>query len=148
MALGSCGVPSDLAGNKAVRGDIERIVSSEGFALSVVDNLRPTLEQENLGLARERIHDVFLEHVMAHAPGYGKLIEWTNAPIMPTPAAVGDILQAIVRERKINVVVVDIGGATTDLLSVCGSISMARRTFDLLMSLVTVPRANIELMQS
>ncbi|MBM4009165.1 MAG: methylaspartate mutase [Planctomycetes bacterium] len=115
-------LPLIFAGNKAVRGDIERIFSAEGFALSIVDNLRPTLEQENLGPARERIHDVFLEHVMAHAPGYDKLIEWTNAPIMPTPGAVGDILQTIARERKINVVGVDIGGATTDLFSVFGGV--------------------------
>ncbi len=34
---------------------------------------------------------------MAHAPGYDKLMEWTDAPIMPTPGAVGDILQTIAR---------------------------------------------------
>ena len=39
----------------------------------VVDNLRPTLDQENLGPARDQIHDLFMEHVMAQAPGYDKL---------------------------------------------------------------------------
>ena len=65
----------------------------ETTELSIVDNVRPTLELENLGPARNRIHDLFLEHVMAHAPGYDKLIAWADAPIMPTPGAVGDILQ-------------------------------------------------------
>jgi uncharacterized protein (TIGR01319 family) len=83
-----------------------------------VPNLRPTLEEENLGPARDRIHDVFLEHVMAHAPGYDKLISWADAPIMPTPGAVGDILQTIARRRGINALGVDIGGATTDVFSV------------------------------
>ncbi len=46
----------------------------DGFALTVVDNLRPVLERENLGPARDAIHDLFLEHVMAHAPGYDKLM--------------------------------------------------------------------------
>jgi uncharacterized protein (TIGR01319 family) len=115
-------LPLIFAGNRAVRSEVERIFAGDGFALSVVDNLRPTLEQENLGPARERIHDVFLEHVMAHAPGYDRLMAWTNAPIMPTPGAVGDILQTIARERNINVVGVDIGGATTDLFSVFGGV--------------------------
>ena len=37
---------------------------------------------------------------------------------MPTPAAVGNIMQAIAREENIEVVGVDIGGATTDIFSV------------------------------
>ncbi len=115
-------LPLIFAGNKEARSTIERVFSGEGFALSVVDNLRPTLERENLGPARERIHDVFLEHVMAHAPGYDKLMTWANAPIMPTPGAVGDILQTIAKGRGINVVGVDIGGATTDMFSVFGGV--------------------------
>jgi len=115
-------LPLIFAGNKEARPTIERVFSSEGFALSIVDNLRPTLERENLGPARERIHDVFLEHVMAHAPGYDKLMAWANAPIMPTPGAVGDILQTIAKGRGINVVGVDIGGATTDVFSVFGGV--------------------------
>ena len=116
-------LPIIFAGNSEARGEIERVFGaaddeSGGFDLSLVDNLRPTLEQENLGPARDRIHDVFLEHVMAHAPGYDKLIEWTDAPIMPTPGAVGDILQTIARTQGINAVGVDIGGATTDVFSV------------------------------
>jgi hypothetical protein len=55
---------------------------------------------------------------MAHAPGYDKLILWADAPIMPTPGAVGNILQTIARKQNINVVGVDIGGATTDVFSV------------------------------
>ena len=76
------------------------------------------LERENLGPARDAIHDLFLEHVMAHAPGYDKLMQWTDAPIMPTPGAVGNILQTIAERQGINVVGVDIGGATTDVFSV------------------------------
>ncbi|GIS63220.1 MAG: hypothetical protein CM1200mP2_54450 [Planctomycetaceae bacterium] len=55
---------------------------------------------------------------MAHAPGYDKLISWTDAPIMPTPGAVGNILQQIAEQRGVNAVGVDIGGATTDVFSV------------------------------
>jgi len=86
--------------------------------LFVVDNIRPVLERENLGPAREKIHELFMEHVMAQAPGYRKLMEWTDAPIAPTPAAVGAILKRVAEEEGINAVGVDIGGATTDVFSV------------------------------
>ncbi|MEZ6065779.1 MAG: glutamate mutase L [Planctomycetaceae bacterium] len=114
-------MPVIYAGNK----DAARLVADtfdEAIDLSVVDNLRPVLERENLGPARDKIHDMFLEHVMAHAPGYDKLISWADAPIMPTPGAVGDILQQIASTRGINAVGVDIGGATTDVFSVFGGV--------------------------
>jgi len=110
-------MPLIYAGNKDAASLVDGVFD-ESIDLRVVENLRPTLEQENLGPARDAIHDMFLEHVMAHAPGYDKLMTWTDAPIMPTPGAVGNILQRIATEQSINVVGVDIGGATTDVFSV------------------------------
>ncbi len=114
---GNYRMPVIFAGNKEAASLIEDVLDA-ATQLSVVDNVRPTLEHENLGPARNRIHDLFLEHVMAHAPGYDKLISWADAPIMPTPGAVGDILKTIADRQKINAVGVDIGGATTDVFSV------------------------------
>ena len=110
-------MPIIYAGNKDAAPLVQKVIG-KGFALTIVDNLRPVLERENLGPARDAVHDLFLEHVMAHAPGYDKLLEWTDAPIMPTPGAVGNILQTIASRQGINVVGVDIGGATTDVFSV------------------------------
>ncbi|MCH2145057.1 MAG: glutamate mutase L [Phycisphaerales bacterium] len=111
-------LPIIFAGNEKAQPEMNRVFGDGGFDLKITDNLRPSLEQENLGPARDMIHDVFLEHVMAHAPGYDKLMSITDAPIMPTPGAVGDILQTIAKGRGINAVGVDIGGATTDVFSV------------------------------
>lgn len=55
---------------------------------------------------------------MAQAPGYNKLLAWTDYPIIPTPGAVGEIIKKIAFNEKISVVGVDIGGATTDVFSV------------------------------
>lgn len=110
-------MPLIYAGNKDAAELIEKTFD-DSVALSIVPNLRPVLERENLGPARDKIHDLFLEHVMAHAPGYDKLISWADAPIMPTPGAVGNILQTIAERQGINAVGVDIGGATTDVFSV------------------------------
>ncbi len=105
--------------------------------LILTENLRPTLDRENLGPARDKIHDLFMEHVMAQAPGYNKLMSWTqgpvdgkmvNIPIMPTPAAVGNIMQTIAKQNDIEVLGVDIGGATTDVFSVFTEDKVFNRT--------------------
>jgi uncharacterized protein (TIGR01319 family) len=114
---GAYRMPVIYAGNQKAAPIIENTFD-DSVDLSVVENLRPVLERENLGPARDAIHDVFLEHVMAHAPGYSRLMQWTDAPIMPTPMAVGNILQTIAEQQGINAVGVDIGGATTDVFSV------------------------------
>ena len=110
-------LPVIFAGNKDAREEVEKALGGK-MALTVTENIRPVLERENLDPARHVIHDLFLDHVMAQAPGYRKLMGWTSAPIMPTPGAVGQIMQTIARQQEINVVGVDIGGATTDVFSV------------------------------
>jgi uncharacterized protein (TIGR01319 family) len=110
-------LPVIFAGNKDAAQDIQRTLG-EQTDLTITENIRPTLEEENLGPARHVIHDMFLEHVMAQAPGYRKLMTWTGAPIMPTPGAVGLMMQTAAKQQNINVVGVDIGGATTDVFSV------------------------------
>ena len=110
-------LPLIYAGNTDARDAIQERLQ-DVMALEMVDNLRPVLERENLMPTRHKIQEQFLDHVMAHAPGYKKLIDWTDAPIMPTPGAVGEIIQTVSTQRDIEVVGVDIGGATTDVFSV------------------------------
>ena len=110
-------LPVIYAGNRDAAQVVQRILGDR-TALSVVPNLRPAMERENLGPARDAIHELFMEHVMAHAPGYKKLMTWSPVPIMPTPGAVGIIIEAIAKRDRMAVVGVDIGGATTDVFSV------------------------------
>jgi uncharacterized protein (TIGR01319 family) len=110
-------MPVIYAGNNQARKLIKERLASK-TALTITDNIRPTMERENLMPARHAIHDLFMEHVMAHAPGYKKLMTWTEIPIMPTPGAVGSIIHTIAKREGIQVVGVDIGGATTDVFSV------------------------------
>ncbi len=114
-------LPVIYAGNVEVRKDIARLLEGK-VALQFVGNVRPSLETENLGPARDAIHELFMEHVMAQAPGYAKLMSWADVPIMPTPGAMGLIIQALAARDKVNVVGVDIGGATTDVFSVFGGV--------------------------
>ena len=110
-------LPLIYAGNKDAQGQVQKILG-EKSALEMTDNIRPVLERENLAPARHKIHDLFLEHVMQQAPGYKKLIDMAGAPIIPTPAAVGMIMETIAKREHLNLIGVDIGGATTDVFSV------------------------------
>ncbi len=114
---GGFNLPIIFAGNADVADDVEGLLKDVS-ALDIIENVRPEMERENLGPARDKIHDLFMEHVMAQAPGYDKLMGWADAPIMPTPGAVGLIMQTIARRKGINILGVDIGGATTDVFSV------------------------------
>src|SRR3954469_6641819 len=51
-------LPIIYAGNKDAAPLVQKVIS-DGFALTVVDNLRPVLERENLAPARDAIHDLF-----------------------------------------------------------------------------------------
>ena len=110
-------LPIIYAGNSKAQDNIKETLK-DSVDLIMAPNIRPTLEKENLKPSRDKIHDLFMEHVMAQAPGYNKLMDWTDHPIMPTPGAVGEIIKKIAEVDNISVVGVDIGGATTDVFSV------------------------------
>ena len=90
-------LPIIFAGNNQAQSKIIDTLQ-DSVDLIIAPNIRPTLERENLKPSRDKIHDLFMEHVMAQAPGYKKLMSWTDAPIMPTPGAVGEIIKKISEE--------------------------------------------------
>ena len=106
--------------SKAV--DLVEDLLGDQFALKVVPNLRPSFQEEDLAPTREAIHELFIEHVMSHAPGYARLKEMTALDLMPTPTAVGEILVKYAEKRRSNILCVDIGGATTDVFSVANNL--------------------------
>lgn len=110
-------LPVVYAGNMAARDVVAQIIG-QVVNLEFVDNLRPVLERENLQPARDAIHELFLHHVMAQAPGYDKLLTWVSSPVMSTPHAVGLMVEAVAEQDNTSVLAVDIGGATTDVFSV------------------------------
>jgi len=110
-------LPFVYAGNSKAGSMVEELAKGS-FALTVVENIRPTLEVENNEPARRAIHKLFMEHVMSHAPGYNKLMKWASTDIMPTPAAEGMAIQLLATKYKMNSLGVGLGGATTNIYSV------------------------------
>ncbi|UCH36880.1 MAG: glutamate mutase L, partial [Candidatus Bathyarchaeota archaeon] len=110
-------LPIVYSGNKEATTQVNDLLGKD-YAFTVVPNLRPQLEMENTGPAREAIHELFMEHVMSHAPGYDNLMKWTDVDIMPTPAGEGLAVQLIAKLFNQNVLGVGLGGATTNVYSV------------------------------
>ncbi|MBL8040775.1 MAG: glutamate mutase L, partial [Chthonomonas sp.] len=123
--FGDMKLPVIFAGNQDATPEVTEVLGA-AIALKAVPNLRPTLERENLDPARDEIHELFLEHVMQQAPGYSKLLDWASEEVMATPNAVGKLMKSYAEQEGINILGVDIGGATTDVFSVFQDPSGAR----------------------
>ena len=109
-------IPLIFAGNVQAQKLISGILKKR-FKLFLVDNVRPSLTSENPGPARNLIHQLFMEYVMEQAPGYNKILKLVDHDIIPTPRAVLCAIKLIHKNRKSDVIMVDIGGATTDVFS-------------------------------
>ncbi len=109
-------LPLVFCGNSEALRYIGKVLG-EKFELHQVENIRPTLLDLNPEPARDRVLKLFMENVMERAPGYAELKNWTAADILPTPTAVERILRLYVEATGENIVMTDIGGATTDVFS-------------------------------
>ena len=108
--------PLVYAGNKTVRSDIRRLFESAGTPVFIVDNVYPRIDELNIDPVRKIIQEVFARHIVK-APGMEKVREMVRDAIMPTPGAVMRATE-ILAEVMGDVMVVDVGGATTDVHSV------------------------------
>lgn len=111
-------LPLIYAGNISIQDQVDGVLGENGYALKMVENVRPLINRENLGPARESIYDAYMEHVIIHSPGYTKLAEWTDERIVPSQAMVGKMLFEYAQQQGVNLLAVDVGGDTTDVYSV------------------------------
>lgn len=109
-------IPLVFCGNVDAR-EFTFEVLKDVFDVHIVENVRPSTDELNIGPAKAKVHELFMENVMERAPGYAELKRWVSADILPTPEGVENILRLYAGERKENVLMVDMGGATTDIFS-------------------------------
>ena len=64
-------LPVIYAGNNKASDEIKKTIGKQ-TDLTLVENIRPVLERENLNPSRDKIHDLFMEHVMQQAPEIGR----------------------------------------------------------------------------
>lgn len=112
-----------IAGNKEAQSQVAHILAQQGIAHMRVPNVMPTIHELNVKPAREAIHEQFIKQITL-AKGLHKLLDIvSNKTVIPTPGAVllgAELLaKGTFQEAGIgDVLVIDIGGATTDIHSV------------------------------
>lgn len=112
-----------IAGNITAQAQAEKILRQAGILTIRVPNVMPTIHELNVKPAREAIHGQFI-HQITNAKGLGRLLDrLTVNKVIPTPGAVllaTELLAKGTREEQgiDDLVVVDLGGATTDVHSV------------------------------
>ena len=112
------------AGNSAAADEARAILEMAGFRVRVTANVYPGVDELDIVPARHAIHDAFEEHI-THAPGMERIGEFVTGPILPTPGAVL-VAAELLAEAVGDLVVIDVGGATTDVHSVTdGSLEIA-----------------------
>ncbi|ACB84754.1 GlmL-related ornithine degradation protein [Natranaerobius thermophilus] len=108
--------PIVYAGNVACQEKVVKILESAGLYVKAVENVYPTVDELNVEPARKAIQQIFQSHIV-HAPGMEKIKERVNGSIMPTPGAVMEGAKRVA-DKIGDAMVIDVGGATTDVHSV------------------------------
>lgn len=110
-------VPVIYAGNIENQQEMELIFDEEsGQKLYNVENVYPKIDDLNVEPCRKVIQDAFEDHII-HAPGMEHVRDMVSGHIVPTPGAVMQCTK-LLNEYIGNCIVLDVGGATTDLHSV------------------------------
>lgn len=121
LAKSGINVPIVVAGNKVAVDVVEEVLSAAGMFYRVTDNVMPKLNTLNVEPAREEIRQIFMEKIV-EAKGMKEAESYISGILMPTPAAVLKAARVLSegtdKEEGVgDLVVVDIGGATTDVHS-------------------------------
>ena len=110
-------VPVVYAGNIENQEEMQLIFDEEsGMPLYNIENVYPKIDELNVEPCRKVIQDAFEDHI-TRAPGMEHVREMVNGPIIPTPGAVMQCTK-LLYDCIGDCMVLDVGGATTDLHSV------------------------------
>ena len=110
--------PIIYAGNIENQEEMELIFDEEsGQKLYNVENVYPRIDDMNVEPCRRVIQAAFEDHI-TNAPGMEHVRDMVNGPIIPTPGAVMQCTK-LLNDCLGEVMVIDVGGATTDVHSVC-----------------------------
>ncbi|MBN2789968.1 MAG: glutamate mutase L [Candidatus Delongbacteria bacterium] len=109
-------IPLVFCGNVMAREFIKQMLG-DSFTVHTTENIRPNLEDFNPQPVRDKVHQLFMENVMENAPGYKTVTKQVSENILPTPSGVQLMINSYARKHNENMVLVDMGGATTDMFS-------------------------------
>ena len=111
-----------VAGNKSAKGEIEEIFEHAHKNVIYTKNVMPEFGRLNLDPVNEKIRELFISRI-TDAKGISKVKEMIGDVVMPTPSAVLEAAKLIAdgthgEEGLGELLLVDVGGATTDVYSI------------------------------
>ena len=110
-------IPLLYCGNHFAKDYIKSFLNSN-LDVRITENIRPSLDEFNFTPAKQKINEIFKNDVMKRAPGFKTLSERTYDFVAVTPTAVERIITLYSQvNNDENIIVVDMGGATTDIYS-------------------------------
>jgi uncharacterized protein (TIGR01319 family) len=120
LAEASLAIPVVIAGNRNAAQECRKAFERSGREAVITENVMPDVNQLNIEPARETIRQEFISRI-AKAKGIDK-VQNEVALLMPTPNAVLQsvslLAQGCRKEEGLgDLMVVDVGGATTDIYS-------------------------------
>ena len=123
IAASKTWAPVVVAGNVSVTGQVCDIFRKAGQASYPCANVMPSMNTLNVEPARKVIQEVFIKHIVT-AKGLDSAANYVGNVVMPTPMAVLNMTELLARGTPDepglgDAVVIDIGGATTDVHSAC-----------------------------
>lgn len=122
LAAAGLACPVVVAGNRVCADDVAATLRAAGIDARIAANVMPEFNVLDVEPARAAIRDVFIERIV-HAKGIDKAAARFDAVLMPTPAAVMDGARLLAEGAGDipglgPLVVIDVGGATTDVHSI------------------------------
>ena len=122
LAETSIECPIIVAGNCALADDVRDRLAGGGKSALVTENVMPEFGELNIEPARAAIRQVFIDRIV-HGKGIDRAADLFDAVLMPTPAAVMEGARLLAEgcdgvEGIGPLLLVDVGGATTDVHSV------------------------------
>ncbi len=117
LAKARIGAPVVVAGNIEVRADVAASLEATGRRFVLTENVLPQIGMINPDGARAAIRQVFLRHVIG-GKGLSKGPEFAAMVRAATPDAMLRGVETLAAGMDRDVMVLDIGGATTDVYSV------------------------------
>jgi uncharacterized protein (TIGR01319 family) len=125
LAQSSLSIPIVVAGNRDAARKVCQLLKSGGKEVRMADNVMPKSGTLAVESAREEIRKLFMERII-HAKGLDHIEEFVPV-VLPTPMAVLEGIQLAADGLKTRnetekgwgeMLVVDVGGATTDVHSI------------------------------
>ncbi len=114
-------IPIIVAGNKCANDEIREIFDKHHINYTITENVMPNLNEINVLPVREKIREIFMKNII-QSKGMDKAESFIDGILMPTPAAVLKACEVLSKGTSElsgvgDLIVVDIGGATTDVHS-------------------------------